>query len=87
MRFFQAVAKKTIERLKWCAFVTKKDRGLPCPIMKQEKAACHFRLHAALTPRRNAARQVLEVFHSEGFEPFSGIMCVICHVMEQFLPE
>ena len=32
-------------------------RDLPCPIMKQEKAACRFCPHAALTPARNAVRR------------------------------
>lgn len=30
---------------------------LPCSIMKQEKAACHFGPHAARTPARNAVRR------------------------------
>ena len=81
VRFFQAVEKKPIERPKWCAFVTKKDRGLPCSIMKQEKAACHFCPHAALTPRRNAARRR---FTDVSFWGFCGDFRKKCHQSSVF---
>ena len=51
---FRTGARQTSVRRLVGALLTSR---FPCPIVKQEKAACHFCPHAAHTPARNAARR------------------------------
>ena len=75
---FRTGARQTSVRRLVGALLTSR---FPCPIVKQEKAACHFRPHAALTPARNAVRRR---FTDVSFWGFCGDFRKKCHQSSVF---